>query len=204
MANNNYSSNTQKKKPLSIRKNDETEVLHGELYYARVGEPISSRNTKEGVKEFHPRWELSLALTKTGVEKAKDIGLRVYEPTANIPKPYVAMMRRVKDGDEVKSRPKVFDLDGNPIPKETLIGNGSQAAVHFRAFGEEHGNKGAAILDVQVHELIEYVPPKKDGSSSSDKGGNTAPKPTPTTARKPVSYSKKTETAEILDDDIPF
>ncbi len=133
-------------------------VLEGEAYYASVHTPNMS-----AVKKFNadPFFGISLTLEGDQLEKAKEMGLNVRDANDSIPKPFVVIKRKVKEGktaDEV--RPSVVDEMQNPIPKNILIGNGSVVLVKFATYWYEAGGGGVGttFFKTQVKDLVAYNP----------------------------------------------
>lgn len=133
-------------------------VLEGEAYYASVHAPNTS-----AVKKFNadPFFGINLTLEGDQLDKAKELGLNIRDANDSIPKSFVVIKRKVKEGkteDEV--RPSVVDEMQNPIPKNILIGNGSKVLCKFATYWYEAGGGGVGntLFKVQVKDLVAYNP----------------------------------------------
>lgn len=84
----------------------------------------------------------------------------------------------VSDGEAFIEEPVVVDANNNPIPKDVLIGNGSDIVVSFKAVSwGKSGNHKLVLNGVKVMNLVPYIPkpsappPKPDLSVFKDDAG---------------------------------
>jgi len=171
-------------------------TLEGTAYYASVHFPKYSAHEKFGSP---PTFEVKLGLEKDQLSRAKDLGLKILEPTDTIPLPHIELKRKVKDIDDpMASKPQVVDSMQNPVPEEILIGNGSRVLCKFFIYGhpnmKAHGT-GKTLMKVQILKLIPYAGKRKrDGDDQlvKDAEGFVIPK---------TATSSKNQSVE---DEIPF
>jgi hypothetical protein len=141
-------------------------TLVGAAYYSHVHEP-----DMQTARRFNstPRYVLQLGLEGDQLDRAKEIGLRIKEPTEYIPLPHVEIKRNVKDmSDPQASKPMLVDSMQNSIPSSILIGNGSTVACRFGTYWWEAGGKsgvGTNLFKTQVRNLIPY---ESKGTSEVD------------------------------------
>lgn len=154
--------------PAGTKKTFRKVVVEGIAMYASVHAP------KKGYSEEDaPQYTLDLIVDDTTAETLFAEGLKVakkkLDEDTKIPKVYdshpgmkVFNFRRKttkKDG-EVLAPPEVVDSSLRPVPKTTLIGNGSKVRVSINPYTTTIKGKevtGHTLLGVQVLELVPYV-----------------------------------------------
>lgn len=151
-------------------------VLEGEFYYARVHSP--NPNNKGKFKK-DPAFEVYVRLlTPEMEERARSYGLKIKEPTEQIPGPHV-MLKRKYVPNRKGQLPKVDVVDSmqKPIPGSILIGNTSTGLVKFQTFWYPRATEfgiGVGLSKVQVKKLVPYET-SKDSSLDYDEEGFTVP-----------------------------
>lgn len=111
-------------------------------------------------------------LSGLGINRAKSKGLFKFHAGYEGQPVYTFKRSTVNKDGSPKFPPQVVDSNTNPIPKTTMIGNGSKVNVELYIFTYKMPGKSgtsATINGVQVVDLVEY---KKEGSSNgSSKSG---------------------------------
>jgi hypothetical protein len=177
-------------------------VLEGVAYYPNVHSPNMG-----AVKRFNglPFFQVVLGLDKESeLEKAKEWGLKILEPTEEIPYKHVKIKRKVKPektADDVK--PEVVDSMQNPVPETVLIGNGSRVMVKFITYWYENhgGGVGNVLMKVQIRDLVPYQP---DGDFANDAEGFTISSSSTPTASTAAAVKTAEPVLDSLEDEIPF
>lgn len=131
-----------------------TEVLSGEGYYAFVHKPDSGNEKRK----IGPSYKIDVVLDEPSMKRAKALGLRIKEATDKIPGQYVSFRSKVDPKYPDRAPPKIVDSQKNPIPKTTLVGNGSIVNVRFIPFRYGEDDVTAILKDVQVVKLVAYAP----------------------------------------------
>lgn len=134
--------------------------VDGIAMYAAVQHP--SRHTGNYSVDLVVTDEVAAELEKLGLSKARDKTgkLKSYED-AGIEGAVFRMKRKTqtKDGKPMMA-PRVVDSRGNPLPVNTMIGNGSKVRIYGSAYPYKTpgGTAGiaAGLNTVQVIELVEY------------------------------------------------
>lgn len=143
-------------------------IVEGEAMYASVHTP--KKPYKDGDT---PCYTLDLIVDEETASQLKAVGLKVakvkIDEDTKKPKEYdshpgmpvFAFRRKITKSDgSPRSAPEVVDSELNPIPKETLIGNGSKVrcSVNYFTYLDEHKKQvtGHLLLGVQVLELVPY------------------------------------------------
>lgn len=132
------------------------QTLEGVAYYASVHRPNTAAHKKFGSA---PIFVVHLGLEGEELEKALAQGLRVEEPTDNIPMKYVRIKRNVKEiTDPEASRPTVVDSMQNDVPMEISIGNGSRVRCKYARYWYDNngGGQGITLLKTQILDLVPY------------------------------------------------
>lgn len=158
----------------AIPEEERFQTMEGTAYYACVHRPDYS-----GHKKYNspPIYVVQLGLEGEELARAENYGIKVLEPTDNIPMKHIKLKRNVKDLENpTASKPDVVDSMQNPIPEEILIGNGSKVLCKFAMFwspnSEMHGT-GSALLKTQVLELVPYEATKGDSDLKTNPDGFT-------------------------------
>lgn len=139
--------NNDDKKPIKF------EVLEGLATYCFIHQP------DKGNPKFRipPAYKVDLQLPDEGqLKKAKSLNLPIKSPDGNKFKDaYVSIKSKVQEG---RLPPKLVDSQGNVIPKNILVGNGSKVRVRFLPFTYGEGEVTPILQEIQVITLVPYVP----------------------------------------------
>jgi len=128
------------------------EVLSGVAQYTFIHRPDPGNKTRK----IAPAYKIDLMLDKEDqVEKAKALGLKIKPSNEKHPMPYVTCKSKVQEG---RKKPRLIDSQRNDIPETILVGNGSKVNVRFLPYGYGEGEVSAVLLEIQVVELVKYVP----------------------------------------------
>ena len=154
---------------------DRFQTLEGVSYYACVHRPNYSSAKLYGST---PTFEVKLGLDiETEIQKARDLGLLIKDPTDSIPHPHVEIKRKVKNEEDPEaSKPSVVDSIQNEVPEEILIGNGSRLLCKFFIYPhpkmKEFGT-GKSLTKVQILSLVPYEARNGDEQLRKDPEGFT-------------------------------
>ena len=157
-------------------------VLEGTFYYASVHAPNA-----RGLDRGYPAvFTVKVGLDAANEKKAIDYGLRIKEPTDDIPEKHVEIKRKIPVHDEKTNTAfkkdgttqiKIDVVDGmqNVVPPSILIGNGSKGFVKFGRYWYPNngGGIGTALLKMQVTELVPYTK-AEEGFVMQDNGFNVS------------------------------
>ena len=145
-------------------------VLRGTAFYSSLHTPNMS-----GVAKFNsdPYFIVNLGLTPEEAAKAESYGLKVLPPVGEINMPHVKIKRKAPAGEDITI--EVVDTNGNDIPKNVLVGNGSEVICKFATYWYDAGGGGigAALYKVQVLKLVPFV--RKDKDFINDGSGYVVP-----------------------------
>lgn len=154
-------------------------TLEGIAYYASVHTP---NRTAEKKFNAAPAYIVYVGLEGEELAKAESYGLKILEPTNNIPQKHVKIQSKIKpkDGKTAEERfgdtkPDVLDSMQNTIPEDIKIGNGSKILIKFMTFWHQMSNQhgaGTWINKVQVKKLVKFEG-SKDQSLDMDEDGYT-------------------------------
>lgn len=139
-------------------------TLEGIAYYASVHTPNLTAQKKFNAA---PAYIVYVGLeTPEAIETAKSYGLKIIDPTDNIPLKHVKLQSKIKPkGTKTaedrfeETKPDVLDSMQNEIPASIKIGNGSRILVKFMTFWHQmSGQHGAGtwINKVQVLKLVKF------------------------------------------------
>jgi hypothetical protein len=130
------------------------EVLTGQGYYAFLHQP-----DKGNVKyRIGPSYKIDLVVDAESKKKAEALGLKVKKATEKIPGDYVSIRSKVDPNKPDRAPPKVMDSKRNAIPKEILVGNGSEVRVRILPFKYGEGLITPILKEVMVTKLVKYQP----------------------------------------------
>jgi hypothetical protein len=131
-------------------------VLEGISYFAWLNTP------KHDEKYDYDAYEIVLALSPEEQAKAESYGLEVRSANKWVAFPHVEIIRKVRPmkGQTAESvKPKVVDSMQVEVPKDLIIGNGSEVIVKFHTFF--HSGKVRTTLNkVQIRKLVAYIKPE--------------------------------------------
>lgn len=165
-------------------KRDDTDVLWGKVYYARVQEPLTEINGAKGRIEIeNPRFEATLAFVDQADQEYVEeiLGVDTRKPSDNVPHPHLKMTRLAKMDKDNKNKPVLLDEKGEYLPDDLLIGNESDVSAFVHLTQNKDGSKTYAnLVGLQVFNLVEYNPNESTGSETS----STPKKKTGTSGKK--------------------
>lgn len=132
------------------------EILSGLAQYTFIHAPDKG-NPKHRIG---PAYKIDLMLNDAKqLKKAESLGLVIREKDDKHPHPFVTIKSKVKEG---RNPPLCIDSQKNPIPKNILIGNGSEVRVRFLPWSYGEGEVTAILQEIQVVKLVEYKPTKEE------------------------------------------
>lgn len=127
--------------------------LSGTAMWPKLKTPDTKFDT-EGI------FSLDLILDDASIAKFKASGIRVDLRTDAEGKKFVKIKRNNKKliKGEVKTLgpPKVLDKEGQPLPENIIVGNGSKVTCKVAVFDTMKG-KGHTLEAVRVDDLIQYM-----------------------------------------------
>jgi hypothetical protein len=128
------------------------EVLSGVAQYTFIHRPDAG-NPK---RKIAPAYKIDLMLDNEEQKaKATALGLKIKPADAKHPMEFVTIKSKVAEN---RKPPRLVDSQRNDIPPSILVGNGSKVNVRFLPWGYGEGEVTAILLEIQVVDLVKYVP----------------------------------------------
>lgn len=140
-----------------------THIIRGTLNWAKVlGAPVMNEYAKE------KQWSVDVSPNKNGLAELRKLGLTPkMKDKGDARGKFISFRQSEFKKDGSPNEPiTVVDAQGNPWPKDKLIGNGSIADVKFSYtdFGQTKGNyiKAIRILEHVPYQSQEFAPLSED------------------------------------------
>jgi hypothetical protein len=128
----------------------------GEARYPKVYDAVK-KYTKIPEQDPGSEWTIDVKLDDSSQKAFDDSGCQLRQSKDK--KGFYTFRRPtqkvIKDEIVVFNPPVVIDADGNPLTKETAIGNGSKVTVKVEIYGTRMGT-GHTLEAVRVDELVPY------------------------------------------------
>lgn len=134
------------------------EILDGLAWYTFIHKPDPGNKAKR----IGPSYKISLVVDGENLEKAKKLGLKIKDKNPKIKGSYVDIKSKYDETKPDRKKPVAVDSQKNLIPSNILIGNGSRVRVRFLPFTYGEGEVTAILKEIQVLELVEYVPTEEE------------------------------------------